>query len=72
MKNPCRCCGLGGGLSFTNYKLSMEIMREKAENIKATGADIVATACPGCIIQIRDGLNRFGVEAEVKHVVELL
>ena len=72
MKNPCKCCGLGGGLSFSNYELSMEIMRSKAENIKESKADIVATACPGCMIQIRDGLRRFGVDAEVKHVIELL
>ena len=72
MKNPCRCCGLGGGLGFTNYPLSMEIACEKVENIKASGADVVATACPGCMIQLRDGLNRFGVDCEVKHVVELL
>ncbi len=71
MKHPCGCCGLGGGVSFTNYDLSMEIMRSKAENIKDTGADILATACPGCMIQIKDGLNRFEVKADVKHVVEL-
>ena len=58
-------------MSFANYELSMEIMRSKAENIKDTGADILATACPGCMIQIKDGLNRFDVKTDVKHVVEL-
>ena len=71
MKHPCKCCGLGGGVSFANYDLSMEIMRSKAGNIKDTGADILATACPGCMVQIKDGLKRFEVKAEVKHVVEL-
>lgn len=72
MKNPCACCGLGGGLSLANYDLSMEIARRKAENIRASGAQIVATACPGCMVHLRDGLHRFGVDARVAHVVELL
>ncbi|MFZ3072005.1 MAG: (Fe-S)-binding protein [Thermodesulfobacteriota bacterium] len=72
MKNPCKCCGLGGGLTFTNYPLSMEIAEKKAMSIKASGADIVATACPGCIIQIKDACHRYGVDVKVVHVVELL
>ncbi|MBE7415742.1 MAG: (Fe-S)-binding protein [Deltaproteobacteria bacterium] len=50
----------------------MEIAGKKAENIKKSGADVVATACPGCIIQLKDGLHRAGIQTEVKHVVELL
>ena len=72
MKFPCSCCGLGGGVGFTNYELSADIARRKAESVRGSGADIVATACPGCIVQIRDGLHRYGVDAKVAHVVELL
>lgn len=72
MKNPCSCCGLGGGLSLANYELSMEIAKRKAENIRSSGADVVVTACPGCMVHLRDGLHRFGVDAKVAHVVELL
>jgi Fe-S oxidoreductase len=72
MKFPCSCCGLGGGVGFTNYELSADIARRKAESVRGSGADIVATACPGCIVQIRDALHRNGVDAKVAHVVELL
>lgn len=72
MKFPCSCCGLGGGLSLTNYGLSQDIVKRKAESIKDSGAELVATSCPGCIVQIKDGLHRYGVDAEVVHVVELL
>ncbi len=72
MKHPCKCCGLGGGLAFSNYELSIEIARIKAEGVRGSGADIVATACPGCIIQLKDALHRYGVDAMVVHVVELL
>jgi glycolate oxidase iron-sulfur subunit len=72
MKNPCKCCGLGGGVAFTNYALSQKIAAKKAASIAASGADIVATACPGCIIQLKDALHRSGVKARVAHVVELV
>lgn len=72
MKHPCKCCGLGGGLAFSNYELSIEIARIKAEGVRGSGADIVATACPGCIIQLKDALHHYGVDAKVVHVVELL
>ncbi|TAN63583.1 (Fe-S)-binding protein [bacterium] len=72
MKFPCSCCGLGGGLSVTNYEVSSAIVKRKADSVKESGAQIVATACPGCIVQIKDGLHRYGVDAKVVHVVELL
>ncbi len=72
MRFPCSCCGLGGGLSMNNYELSIKITKRKAESIRDSGADIVATACPGCIVQLRDGLHRYGVKARVVHVVDLL
>ena len=72
MKHPCSCCGLGGGLSTSNYELSIEIARRKAESVRDTGADVLVTACPGCIVQLRDALHQYGVKAKVAHVVELL
>ncbi len=72
MKFPCSCCGLGGGLSTTNYELSIEITRRKAESVKASGAEVLATSCPGCIVQLRDAMHRYGVDVLVVHVVDLL
>lgn len=72
MRFPCSCCGLGAGVSLTNYELSINITKRKADSIRDSGADIVATACPGCIVQLRDGLHKYGVDAKVMHVVELL
>jgi glycolate oxidase iron-sulfur subunit len=72
MRSPCSCCGLGGGLTYVNYEMSIEITRKKAESVRESGAQVVATACPGCIVQLKDGLYRYGVDAKVVHVVELL
>ncbi len=72
MRFPCSCCGLGGGLAMNNYELSVKITERKADSIRDSEADIVATACPGCIVQLRDGLHKYGVKAKVVHVVDLL
>ncbi|MBI5642436.1 MAG: (Fe-S)-binding protein [Deltaproteobacteria bacterium] len=72
MSFPCSCCGLGGGLSIANYDLSIEITKRKIEAVRDSGAEIVATACPGCMVQLRDGLHKYGVKARVAHVVELI
>ena len=72
MGRPCRCCGLGGSFNITHYGLSMAINRLKSEDIRQTGASIVATACPGCMIQLRDGLHKIDARVKVRHVIELL
>jgi glycolate oxidase iron-sulfur subunit len=72
MAHPCSCCGLGGSFNLKHYDFSMEINRHKTEHIVDSGADVVATACPGCILQLKDGLHRRGVKKKVIHVVELL
>jgi glycolate oxidase iron-sulfur subunit len=76
MKHPCKCCGLGGGLAFSNYELSMEISSIKAKSILTSGADTVVTACPGCIVQLRDAVHKYAPEGEEKpevvHIVEIL
>ena len=72
MTHPCSCCGLGGSFNLKHYDFSMEINRYKTKHIEDSGADIVATACPGCILQLRDGLHRGNVKKKVVHVVELL
>lgn len=66
------CCGGAGSYSLAHYQLSMRILERKMENIRATGAQIVVTACPACIMQLRYGAQKFGVPVEVIHLTELL
>jgi len=65
------CCGLGGSFSSSHYDTSKKIADRKVESIVATGADLVVTACPGCIIQIVDGLARNKKPVRVVHIAEL-
>jgi glycolate oxidase iron-sulfur subunit len=48
------------------------ILRSKMDQINATGATIVATANPGCLLQLRYGVSRWGRGQRVLHVVEIL
>jgi glycolate oxidase iron-sulfur subunit len=52
--------------------MSERLRKRKIDNVVETGAAIVATANPGCALQLTAGLRAAGYEARVKHVVELL
>ncbi len=72
MEGADRCCGLGGTFNVYHYGASMEINDSKSNAIIATGADAVATGCPGCMMQLDDGLKQHGSKVEVVHTLELL
>lgn len=72
MKDANRCCGGSGTYSLTHYDLSMQILDKKMENAAATGASMIATCCPSCMMQLNYGVRRKGMNAKVVHPVELL
>jgi glycolate oxidase iron-sulfur subunit len=72
MANAEACCGLGGTFSVYHYETSKKIGAHKAEAVKNSAAELVATACPGCIMQLQDTLNHAGLPQKVVHVLELV
>ncbi len=72
MRDSDRCCGSAGIYNITNPDLSQQVLGEKMVNVKATRADMIVSANPGCIMQLEAGCRRDGVAAEVRHVVDLL
>jgi iron-sulfur cluster protein len=66
------CCGMGGSYSIKLPEISGPILQRKLQNIKATGATTVAMDCPGCVMQIRGGIDQDGTNIKVQHTVELL
>jgi glycolate dehydrogenase iron-sulfur subunit len=72
LRNYESCCGGAGIYNLQHSELSSEILSDKLNSIQASGAEIVATANPGCIMQIGAGLLLNGIEAEVVHPVQLL
>ncbi len=52
-----------------DHETSQRIFQRKREAIEQSGAEVVATSCPACIIQLKNGLRG---QVAVKHVAELL
>ncbi|MGQ4894899.1 MAG: heterodisulfide reductase-related iron-sulfur binding cluster [Candidatus Njordarchaeia archaeon] len=72
MRDADMCCGLGGAFGITHRDISLELQRKKIESIKESGAQIVATECPGCMLQIAEGIKRFSLPVQVLHIAQLL
>jgi glycolate oxidase iron-sulfur subunit len=66
------CCGSAGIYNVLHTDLSMNILESKMQNVNLAGAEIVATANPGCMLQLQAGVRRWGRGQRVVHVVELL
>jgi glycolate oxidase iron-sulfur subunit len=66
------CCGLGGTFTIHHYGTSMEINTQKTAAIKSAGVQTVVTGCPGCMLQLSDGLQKAGSKARVQHTLEIL
>jgi glycolate dehydrogenase iron-sulfur subunit len=66
------CCGSAGIYNVTQPEMAGRLGMRKAENVAATGAEIVATANPGCALQLRSHLRAKNSSMRVRHVIELL
>jgi len=67
-----QCCGSAGIYNLIEPELSDQVLAPKLAHIAASGAAIVATGNPGCLMQIGAGLARSGSTATARHPVELL
>jgi iron-sulfur cluster protein len=73
MSHADRCCGFGGSYSFTSHPdISKNILNDKLKDIENSGADCVAMDCPGCLMQIRGGLEKNDKPTRALHTIELL
>lgn len=66
------CCGSAGIYNVLRFGDSMKLLDRKMENIRRTGAEILATANPGCHQQLRHGIRKCGLTMDVVHPVSLL
>ena len=72
MAESAVCCGSAGIYNLTQPQMSRRLRDRKVENVRRTGATVVATANPGCALQVSAGLRQAGAAVRVAHVVELL
>ncbi|MCM2359133.1 MAG: (Fe-S)-binding protein, partial [Geobacteraceae bacterium] len=72
MEGADKCCGLGGTFNVYHYDTSLNINAPKAAAIERSGASAVVTGCPGCMMQLSDGLKQRGAKTRVLHTLEIL
>lgn len=56
------CCGGGGGFETVFPELSQVLAVNRASELLETGAEIIVTHCPGCIMQLKDGLRELKID----------
>jgi glycolate oxidase iron-sulfur subunit len=66
------CCGSAGIYNVVHTDLSMQLLEKKMQTVNATKAERIATANPGCLLQLRAGVLKHGEGQRVCHVVEIL
>lgn len=69
MLDADRCAGGAGTYMVKNYEISQEIFQRKKRAIEESGAQLVVTSCPACLIQLKNGL---GETVQVKHIAEVI
>jgi glycolate oxidase iron-sulfur subunit len=66
------CCGSAGTYNLTEPALAGRLLERKLDRIAASGAEVVAAANPGCLLQIRGGAIARGLDIAVEHPLDLL
>ena len=66
------CCGAAGTYNLTEPDMADRLAKRKLQNIRSTGARVVATANAGCLLQIAREARMQGEVLKLMHPVELL
>jgi glycolate oxidase iron-sulfur subunit len=66
------CCGGAGSYALSHYDLSRKVLDRKIDNVEKTGAALLLTSCPACIIHLAYGIRLRGLPIRVCHISELL
>ena len=71
MEGAAKCCGLGGTFSASQAALSRAIADNKVKGLAESGADLVASGCPGCVMQLQDIIHRAKLPMRAVHTATL-
>lgn len=66
------CCGSAGTYNLTEPAMAARLLERKVDAVIASGAQVVATANPGCLLQVRSGVLARGLRIRVEHPLDLL
>ncbi|MDD5287418.1 MAG: (Fe-S)-binding protein [Desulfuromonadaceae bacterium] len=66
------CCGSAGTYNIAKPEMSDRILQRKLDTVRATGAEILVTSNPGCLLQLKKGLADQMPGVKLMHLTELL
>ena len=66
------CCGAAGSYTFQHHEEAVGVLDRKIGNVEKTGASILATECPACMMHLAYGVKRRGLSVQVRHISQLL
>ena len=72
LPDATRCCGSAGIYNLTHPSMSKALLERKMADVASTGAGVVVSANPGCLIQLEWGRRRHGLPVAVKHITEVI
>ena len=67
-----RCCGAGGGYKSQYNEMAVNIAAERIRDAEATGAEILLTCCPFCVVNLTQGAKQIGSKIKVMDLSEVL
>jgi glycolate oxidase iron-sulfur subunit len=72
MQDASACCGSAGIYNITHPNMANKRLERKLGSIKATGASVVVTNGPGCLLQLRAAVRGRGINVQIKHISQLI
>jgi glycolate oxidase iron-sulfur subunit len=66
------CCGSAGSQLLTHYQTSLKVLDRKMDAIENTRAEVIASGCPGCQMQLSVGVWKRQMEVQITHPISLL
>jgi len=66
------CCGAAGSYTFVHHQEAVGVLDRKMGNVEKTGATILTTECPACMMHLQYGVRQRGLPVEVRHLSQIL
>jgi glycolate oxidase iron-sulfur subunit len=66
------CCGGAGSYALSHYDLAQKVLDRKIDNLERSGANLLVTSCPACVVHLRHGIRRRGLDVRVCHIAEIV
>ena len=71
-RDHSRCCGAGGGYKSAFNDFAVNIAAERIHDAEEVGAEVIATACPFCVLNLKAGAKKAGSNVKVMDISEIL